>query len=237
MERPLGDDGQVARGTIRRKIDIMRIVLTLPLLVLALALPSAGEAGLAGKCRKACKPQIAECVAAGLKRAKCRKMVIGECKRTSLDACAATVTTTTISEAPTTTSTTLPSGPGFFGFGNDDLVIDDSTDPGTLRFQVYLNPDERTKPVDLDPSYFSIREADGTRWNAEAASEAEDCSAQLVTTPGTELWCWVTFRVPNTVGREPAEGERSGAAVWFEAGGYARKASFTIRDGGFTLGW
>jgi plastocyanin len=86
-----------------------RLVLTLGLVVLVAA--GADARTSAKRCRKACGAAVTACVDAGTKRRKCRKLLVRQCRREGVGACAvepgpATTTTPTTS----TTSTTLTTG-------------------------------------------------------------------------------------------------------------------------------
>jgi hypothetical protein len=183
----------------------MRTVAILMLLVAAGAVPA--SAGLAGKCRKACKPVIGECralAASGKAKRACRKTIIGGCKRVGVERCAAVTTTTVPTGAGPTTTTTLPSGGGGGVMFIDvlDVQVDGDADPRTFTLQIgieygVVTADAMTQ-VALDPSTFSV--VDGTTdtaYPAEPATGPGDCSsADVVAKDAAPVTCTLRFVMP-----------------------------------------
>jgi len=80
----------------------------LALTVVALLVPAAGAVSLRRQCRLTCKDAINACIAAGGKRARCRRQTLQRCRLEGLVVCGGAATTTTLGAGATTT--TLPSG-------------------------------------------------------------------------------------------------------------------------------
>jgi len=58
---------------------------TVLLLALLATLPA--EAGLRGRCRRMCRPEVTRCRAAGYTRASCRQALIAQCRKSGGGAC------------------------------------------------------------------------------------------------------------------------------------------------------
>lgn len=81
----------------------MRTVSALLLILLA-ALPA--DAGLRGRCRRMCRPEVARCRAAGYTRASCRRALVADCMVSGATACLFVPPTTTTTAIPGATTTT-----------------------------------------------------------------------------------------------------------------------------------
>lgn len=197
-------------------------ILALTALLGTVAAPA--SAGLAGKCRKACKPLVAECkalAASGKARRQCRKTILGGCKRSGLEACTvATVTTTTLPAGGVTT-TTLPSGGGGGGgvmyMDVLDVGFDEKSDPRVFVLQVSIEYGivtvDAVTQVGLDPATFTVvGSATEAVYLAEPVQDAGDCSADdVVTRDGPPVTCTLRFTMPLS--------DAQGAALKFASDG------------------
>jgi hypothetical protein len=180
----------------------MRTVAILMLLVVCGAVPA--SAGLAGKCRKACKPVVADCralAASGKAKRACKKTIVGGCKRAGVESCAS-ITTTTVPPGGGPTTTTLPSGGGVMFIDVLDVQVAGDADPRTFALQIgieygVVTADAMTQ-VALDPSTFSV--VDGTTdtaYPAEPATGPGDCSsADVVAKDAAPVTCTLRFVMP-----------------------------------------
>jgi len=184
----------------------------------------------ARKCRKACKPAIAECMAlTGQSRRLCRKSLLPLCKREGLEVCvAATTTTVPTSGSNPTTTTTLPSGNT--GGGAMSLHVEDVTrqgDEDPRRFSLAISigysvvTANAVTQVALDPSTFAVIDEDtDVVYPAEPAGAPGDCSADdVVTKDGPDVTCTVHFMLPAAVGGLSQVGGGTHAKLRFESHG------------------
>src|SRR5206468_6515376 len=74
----------------RRRFLLVQSILALTLV--ALLVPPAGAVSLRRQCRLTCKDAINACVAAGGKRARCRRQTLRRCRREGLVACGGAAT-------------------------------------------------------------------------------------------------------------------------------------------------
>lgn len=173
------------------------------------------DAGLGKKCRKTCKPMIAECVSfTGQSKRACKKTFLPACKREGLQVCSFSTTTTTLGDGPgngsTSTTTTLPGtgneGGGVMYLDVDDVAAAGDEDPRAYTISITIEYGVVTvnaaTQVSLDPAYFSVYDEDTqTRYPAEPASAAGDCSAaHVISLDGGEVTCTLHFSMPISVG-------------------------------------
>jgi hypothetical protein len=207
-------------------------ILTLVSALLATAAPA--SAGLAGKCRKACKPLVAECragAASGKAKRACKKTIVGGCKRSGLAACSTSITTTTV---PTggggVTTTTLPQGGGDGGGVMYMEVLDaevaGDADPRTFTLQIEIEYGivtvDAVTQVTLEPSTFSVLdESTEIAYPAERASAPGDCSASFVVVKdGLPVSCTLRFAMPLAVAQN--------ATLRFVSGGLHGSESWSL---------
>jgi hypothetical protein len=193
-----------------RTLDTLVLVSAL---VASLATAVPASAGLAGKCRKACEPLVAECRAfatSGKAKRACKKTILGGCKRTGLEACARATTSTTMpgGGGGAATTTTLPSGNeggGVMFMDVLDAQADGDADPRTFTLQIEIEygivTADAVGQVALDPSTFSVvDETTEIAYPAEPASAPGDCSADdVVTRDGPAASCTLRFAMPLEV--------------------------------------
>ena len=189
-------------------------VLGMVAIVVALmgAIPDPATAGLGRKCRKACKPAIADCMAVtGQSRKACRKTILPLCKQQGLEACISfTVTPTTVpTDDDSTTTTSIPdddTGGGAMSLDVDDVRRQGDQDPRLFDLDITIGYSVVTAnavtSVALDPSTFTVLDEDtDTVYPAEPAAAPGDCSADdVVTKDGPDVSCTLHFLLPAAVG-------------------------------------
>jgi hypothetical protein len=183
----------------------MRFIGVLLVATILVAADSA-QAGLAKKCRKACKPAIAACVATRQSTRSCKRSILPACKREGLAVCS--TTPTTVGEGPTTTTTTLPGtgGGGVMSLEVNEAMATGDADPRTFTIQITIGYSVVTAnaatSVTLDPSHFTVVDEDtNVVYPAEPALEQGNCSELLVAMlDGPDVTCTLRFRMPFSVG-------------------------------------
>jgi hypothetical protein len=176
------------------------------ILAITLLASGAAHAGMAKKCRKACKPAIAACVANRQTTRTCKRSILPVCKRNGLAICSTTPTTL---DGPTTTTTTLPGtgdGGGVMSLEVNDATATGDVDPRTFTIEITIGYSIVTAnaatSVPLDPAYFSVVDEDtNVVYPAEPALERGDCSALLIAMlDGPDVSCTLRFTMPFSVG-------------------------------------
>jgi hypothetical protein len=161
------------------------------------------------KCRKLCKPLVADCVATtGKSRRKCMKAFVPPCRKKGLQVC--TVTSTTTPEGPTATTTTLPAGGGGEGgvmsLSVDQIEREGASDPRlytlTITIEYAVVTAGAPTQVALAAASFSVLDQDTeVVYPAAPAAGPGDCSAALVLTKsGPPVTCTLRFHLPRAVG-------------------------------------
>jgi hypothetical protein len=165
----------------------------------------AAQAGMAKKCRKACKPAIAACVATRQSTRSCKRSILPACKREGLAVCS--TTPTTVGDGPTTTTTTLPgTGGGVMSLEVNEATATGDVDPRTFTIQITIGYSVVTANaatlVTLDPAHFTVVDEDTNAvYQAEPAFEGGDCSELLVAMlDGPDVTCTLRFTMPFSVG-------------------------------------
>ncbi len=99
----------VSRGSYA--VDMRRLAILV--LVIATALP-AGAVSKRKRCQRACGAAVTACVEGGTRRRRCKRVVMKQCLKQGVAACAVATTTTTTTLVPgggaTTTTTTTIAG-------------------------------------------------------------------------------------------------------------------------------
>jgi hypothetical protein len=191
------------------------------LLAALAAMPDPAAAGLVRKCRKACKPFVADCVAtSGKSRRACKREILPRCKHEGLEVCSVTTTTTPTTVGGATTSTTTgPSGKGGGAMSLDvnDVSVQADGDQSlytmsiTIKYSVVTF--DAVTQVALDPATFTVLDEDtGIVYQAEPAAAPEDCSADdVLSKDGPAITCTLRFVMPSSVGApSPVDGGAHG---------------------------
>jgi hypothetical protein len=164
----------------------------------------------ARKCRKACKPAVAECMQlTGQSRKLCRKTLIPTCRRQGLGVCALSTTTTVPTTGTDSTTTTTLAGDGTGG-GVMSLNVDEVTRQGeedprlfslTITIGYSVTTADAVTQVALEPSTFAVVDMDtGVAYLAEPASQPGDCAGDvIVAKDGPDVTCTLHFLLPAAV--------------------------------------
>src|SRR5262245_43332990 len=177
-------------------------------LILATTLMASGatHAGMAKKCRKACKPAIAACVATRQTTRSCKRSILPACKREGLSVCSTTPTTL---GGPTTTTTTLPGsadGGGVMSLEVNQVTAAGDVDPRAFTIEVTIGyallTANAATSVTLDPAHFTVVDEDThVVYAADPALERGDCSVLLIAAlDGPSVTCTLHFTMPFSVG-------------------------------------
>lgn len=194
----------------------MRRLGVIAMLVAITAAPAA--AGLAARCRKACKPFVAECrLTTGQSKRACKRVFIPACKQEGLQVCSVTTTTTPTSSGPTTTTTTVPSdgtGGGVM-FMKIEQVDQEQAGDGLERFTFTISIEygivtaNAVPQIPLDTASFRVRDDDTDAvYPAEPASQPGDCAATMVLAKADPpITCTLRFVLPSALaGPSPIDG-------------------------------
>jgi hypothetical protein len=211
----------------------LSVIATLAVMIL---LPAVAGAGLAAKCRKACKPFVAECraVTSQSKRA-CKKLFIPACKREGLQVCTPT-TTTTPTGGGSTTTTTLPgsgTGGGVMFMRIQDVVQEPAADglelfTFTISIEYGIVTADAVKQIPLDPASFTVRDDDTDAvYPAEPAGAPGDCAAAMVLALEDEpITCTLRFLLPPLLGQPSPVDGGTHSYLEFEASGLHASRDF-----------
>ena len=212
----------------------MRRLSLIALLAVVTLTPAAARAGLAAKCRKACKPFVAECrLTTGQSKRVCKKAFIPACKQEGLQVCSATTTTTPTGSGPTTTSTTVP-GSGTGGgvmYMKIEQVDQEPAGEGRERFTFTISIEygivtsNAVKQIPLDPASFTVRDDDTDAvYPSEPASLPGDCTATMVLAlSDPPVTCTLRFVLPTELDApSPIDG---GAHAYLEFNASGLRAS------------
>lgn len=215
----------------------MRTIATIATLVTALLLASpSAEAASARKCRKSCKPAVAECMQfTGQSKGKCRKSLIPLCRKLGLEVCTGETTTpTTVPPGGgATTTTTIPDVEGFLGFTAEQITRDTSTEPAVFEFLAWFNPDDRVIPFSADADRFYVLDGLGNRYDAVSMGDDPDyCNGDTIVGTGVITTCWVRVLMPASVGVVPDGSLDSVASFHFQNHSWSRKTSFRFYESG-----
>jgi hypothetical protein len=214
----------------------MRTIATIAVLATTLLCATApAEAVGARKCRKACKPAVAECAqVTGQTKGKCRKSLIRLCRKAGLEVCTGQTTTPTTLPpgGGAVTTTTLPDVTGFLGFRAWKIERDLSTEPAVFDFQAWFNPNERVIPFSADPEHFYVLDGLGNRYDAVPVDDPAYCNGDTIVGAGEETTCWVRFVMPGAVGVVPDGATESLASFHFENHSWSRRSSFRFYESG-----
>ena len=211
----------------------LSVIATLAAMIL---LPAVARAGLAAKCRKACKPFVAECRAAtSQSKRACKKLFIPACKREGLQVCTPT-TTTTPTSGGSTTSTTLPSagtGGGVMFMRIQDVVQEPAADglelfTFTISIEYGIVTADAVKQIPLDPASFTVRDDDTDAvYPAEPAGAPGDCAATIVLALEDEpITCTLRFLLPPLLGQPSPVDGGAHSYLEFEASGLHASRDF-----------
>ena len=214
----------------------LSIIATLAAVIL---LPAAAGAGVAAKCRKACKPYVAECrVTTGQSKRACKKSFIPACKREGLQVCSATsaTTTTTPPGGGSTTSTTIPSsgdGGGVMFMRIQDVVQEPAAGglelfTFTISIEYGIVTADAVKQIPLDPASFTVRDDDTDAvYPAEPAGVAGDCAVTTILALGDEpITCTLRFLLPLVLGDPSPVDGGAHSYLEFEASGLHASRDF-----------
>ena len=212
----------------------LSIIATLAAVIL---LPAAAQAGLAAKCRKACKPFVAECrVITGQSKRACKRVFIPACKREGLQVCTPATTTTTPTSSGSTTSTTIPSsgdGGGVMYMRIEEVVQEPAADgfelfTFTISIEYGIVTADAVKQIPLDPASFTVRDDDTEAvYPAEPASVAGDCAATTVLAQDDEpITCTLRFLLPPLLGDPSPVDGGTHSYLEFEASGLHASRDF-----------
>jgi hypothetical protein len=210
-----------------------RTIVAISLLALV---PAVAAAGVAGKCRKACKPFVAECrLTTGQSKRACKKLFIPACKREGLQVCTAT-TTTVPTGGGSTTSTTIPSsgdGGGVMFMRIQDVVHEQASEgldlfTFTISIEYGIVTADAVKQIPLDPASFTVRDDDTDAvYPAEAASAPGDCAATTILALDDEpITCTLRFLLPPALGEPSPVDGGAHSYLEFEASGLHASRDF-----------
>ena len=195
-----------------RRLGVLALISVATLLI-----PAAALAGAAAKCRKACKPFVAECrLTSGQSKRACKKQYIPACKQQGLQVCSTTATTSPTSPGPTTTSTTVPSsgeGGGVMFMRIEDATEEPSGDQKLFTFTISIEygivTANAVKQIPLDTASFTVRDDDtGDVYPAQPASAPGDCAATtVIALDDPPVTCTLRFLLPPGLGQpSPIDG-------------------------------
>jgi hypothetical protein len=195
-----------------RRLGLLMLISAATLLV-----PAAAQAGAAAKCRKACKPFVAECrLTTGQSKRACKKQYIPACRQQGLQVCSTTATTSPTSPGPSTTSTTVPSsgeGGGVMFMRIEDVAEEPSGDQTLFTFTISIEygivTSNAVTQIPLDTASFTVRDDDtGDVYPAQPASAPDDCSVStVIALDGPPAICKLRFLLPLGLGQpSPIDG-------------------------------
>jgi hypothetical protein len=224
----------------------LSVIATLAVMIL---LPAVARAGLAAKCRKACKPFVAECraVTSQSKRA-CKKLFIPACKLEGLQVCTSTTTTTpTSGSGGSTTTTTLPSsetGGGVMFMRIQDVAQEPAADglelfTFTISIEYGIVTADAVKQIPLDPASFTVRDDDTDAvYPSEPAGAPGDCAATMVLALEDEpITCTLRFLLPPLLGQpSPVDGGAHSYLVFVASGMHASRDLLAAGSGRSSIG-
>ena len=199
-------------------------------------IPAAAHAGLAAKCRKACKPFVAECrLTTGQSKRACKKLFIPACKQAGLQVCSTTTTTSPTSSGPTTTSTTVPgsgTGGGVMYMSIEQVDEQPAGDQKLFTFTISIEygivTANAVKQIPLDPASFTVRDDDtDVVYPAEPASVPGDCAATIILAQSDPpVTCTLRFVLPPGLGAPSPVDGGTHSYLEFEASGLHASRDF-----------